>query len=112
MEGIAMKWNLRLAAANRGIWKASELQRMLAERGMVISAGKMSALWSGNPNAVKLHDLDVLCAVLGCGIEELLVPEPDTVAAPAPTTGEQTAAVGESRLVTPRARSGRSLPPR
>ncbi|GAA4290067.1 hypothetical protein GCM10023178_77420 [Actinomadura luteofluorescens] len=25
-----MKWNLRLAAANRGIWKASELQRMLA----------------------------------------------------------------------------------
>ena len=28
-----MKWNLRLAAANRGIWKASELQRMLAEAG-------------------------------------------------------------------------------
>ena len=26
-----MRWNLRLAAANRGIWKASELQRMLAE---------------------------------------------------------------------------------
>jgi DNA-binding Xre family transcriptional regulator len=107
-----MKWNLRLAAANRGIWKASELQRMLAERGMVISAGKMSGLWSGNPNAVKLHDLDVLCAVLGCGIEELLIPEPDTVAAAAPTTDEQTAAVGEPRPVAPRARSGRSLPPR
>jgi hypothetical protein len=28
-----MKWNLRLAAANRGIWKASELQRMLAGHG-------------------------------------------------------------------------------
>ena len=37
-----MKWNLRLAAANRGIWKASELQRLLAEA-LVISAGKMSA---------------------------------------------------------------------
>jgi len=24
-----MKWNLRLAAANRGIWKASEMQRLL-----------------------------------------------------------------------------------
>src|SRR6266568_6067122 len=36
MEGTGpMKWNLRLAAANRGIWKASELQRLLAERGMV-----------------------------------------------------------------------------
>ena len=74
-----MKWNLRLAAANRGIWKASELQRMLAERGLTISAGKMSGLWSGNPNIVKLHDLDVICAVRGCGVDELLLPEPDTV---------------------------------
>ena len=31
-----MKWNLRLAAASRSIWKASELQKMLAEPGMVI----------------------------------------------------------------------------
>jgi DNA-binding Xre family transcriptional regulator len=108
-----MKWNLRLTAANRGIWKASELQRMLAERGLVISAGKMSGLWSGNPNAVKLHDLDVLCAVLGCGVDELLIPEPDTVAAPASATDEKTAAAsGVARPVTPRARTGRSLPPR
>ena len=34
-----MKWNLRLAAANRGIWKASELQRQLAERGMEAFSG-------------------------------------------------------------------------
>ena len=61
-----MKWNLRLAAANRGVWKASELQRMLAARGMVISAGKMSGLWSGNPNTIRLDELDVICAVLGC----------------------------------------------
>ena len=44
-----MRWNLRLAAANQGIWKASELQRLLAEHGLVISAGKMSGLWSGSP---------------------------------------------------------------
>ena len=74
-----MKWNLRLAAANRGIWKASELQRMLAERGMVISAGKMSGLWSGQPNTVKLDELDVICAVLGCDVGELLLPEPVAV---------------------------------
>ncbi|SFG51462.1 helix-turn-helix domain-containing protein [Streptomyces mirabilis] len=77
-----MRWNLRLAAANRGIWKAGELQRMLAERGLVISAGKMSGLWSGQPISVKLADLDVICAVLGCGIDELLVPEPETATAP------------------------------
>ncbi|MBE1592321.1 helix-turn-helix domain-containing protein [Nonomuraea angiospora] len=74
-----MRWNLRLAAANRGIWKASELQRMPAEHGLTISAGKMSGLWPGEPASIKLDDLNVICAVLGCGVEELLIPEPDKV---------------------------------
>ena len=108
-----MRWNMRLAAANRGIWKASELQRLLAERGLVISAGKMSYLWSGQPISLKLDDLDVICAVLGCPIGELLVPEPDKVALPE-NTGRQDAAVasapGQMRVV-PRRRDGRSLPP-
>jgi DNA-binding Xre family transcriptional regulator len=104
-----MKWNLRLAAANRGIWKASELQRLLAERGMVISAGKMSGLWSGQPT-VKLDELDIICAVLGCDVGELLLPEP--VAVPEPAASQDTGAVAEARAVTPRSRTGRSLPPR
>ena len=107
-----MKWNLRLAAANRGIWKASELQRRLAERGMVISAGKMSGLWSGRPNTVRLDELDVICAVLGCGVEELLLPEPETVPQPEPGSGGQAPAVAAARPVTPRPPGGRSLPPR
>jgi len=113
MEGTGpMKWNLRLTAANRGIWKASELQRRLAERGMVISTGKMSGLWSGQPNTIRLDELDVICAVLGCGVEELLLPEPETVPQPQPAGGAQAAAVAEARPVTPRPRGGRSLPPR
>jgi len=91
-----MKWNLRLAAANRGIWKASELQRLLADRGMVISAGKMSGLWSGQPNTVRLDELDVICAVLGCDVGELLLPEP--VAVPEPAASHCPGAVaGSSR---------------
>ena len=109
-----MKWNLRLAAANRGIWKASELQRRLAERGMVISAGKMSGLWSGQPNTIKLDELDVICAVLGCGVEELLLPEPETVPQPQPRPagGQQPRAVAEARPATPRPRGGEPQPPR
>lgn len=103
-----MKWNLRLAAASRGIWKASELQKMLAGRGLVISAGKMSGLWSGNPNAVKLADLDVICAVLGCEIGELLVPEPVPDVLPA---AGRPAAAAATAAVAPRRRDGRSLPP-
>ena len=52
---------------------------MLAEHGLVISAGKMSGLWSGQPVTVKLSDLDVICVVLGCQIGDLLTPETDTV---------------------------------
>ena len=71
-----MKWNLRLAAANRGIWKASEMQQLLAERGLSVSAGKLSGLWSGQPNSIKLDELEVFCAVLDCGVEDLLLREP------------------------------------
>ena len=108
-----MKWNLRLAAANRGIWKASELQRMLAGAGLRISAGKMSGLWSGRPASVKLDDLDVICAVVGCGVEELLIPEPvDTARPDGGQPGEPAAASPQAGpAVTPRRRDRRSLPP-
>src|SRR6476469_4986023 len=96
-----MKWNLRLAAANRSIWKASELQRLLAERGLVISAGKMSGLWSGNPASIKLADLDVICAVLGCGVEELLIPEPETIQAPTSEQHQRRRAVGQEADSSP-----------
>jgi hypothetical protein len=52
---------------------------MLAGRGLVISAGKMSGLWSGDPASIKLSGLDVICAVLGCGVGELLIPGPGRV---------------------------------
>ena len=108
----AMKWNLRLAAANRGIWKASELQRMLAEHGLVISAGKMSGLWSGQPASIKLDDLDVICAVLGCGVEELLIPEPGrcTAATSRNSRSPLRRSPSGGPAVTPKRRDGRIAP--
>jgi DNA-binding Xre family transcriptional regulator len=107
-----MKWNLRLAAANRGIWKASELQRMLADHGLTISAGKLSGLWSGEPASVKLADLNVICAVLGCGVEELLIPEPEKVKRTDERQDQSTAASSSGGPpVTPKRRDGRTLPP-
>jgi DNA-binding Xre family transcriptional regulator len=110
-RSIVVIWNLRLAAANRGIWKASELHRLLAARGLVISAGKMSGLWSGSPASVKLDDLDVICDVLGCGVEELMIPEPVPTAQSEPSTDTGVAAGEPSRFRPQRRRSARSLPP-
>lgn len=106
-----MKWNLRLTAANRGIWKASELQRMLADHGLVISAGKMSGLWSGEPASIKLDDLNVICVVLNCGVEELLITQPEKVQRAGGQEQPMAAASSGSLTVTPKQRDGRTLPP-
>ena len=104
-----MEWNLRMVAAQRGVWRASELRRALAEAGLEISAGKMSHLWSGSPISIRLEDLDVICSVLDCGPNELLVRgDPEKV--------RQKAEVAEvakaTRSVRPSRRGrGRSLPP-
>jgi hypothetical protein len=60
---------------------------------MVISAGKMPGLWSGQPNTIKPA--------------ELLLPEPETAPQPGPTDGERPAAATFPRPVTPRPRGGK-----
>jgi putative transcriptional regulator len=105
-----VRWNLRLAAAQRDIWKASELQRMLAEAGLVISAGKMSNLWSGQPVTIRLDDLEVMCEVLGCEPGDLLVREPGKIRR-AGLADHDTRAVAGGGPVIRRRGGGRSGPP-
>lgn len=105
-----MQWNLRLKAAERGIWKSAQMRRLLADAGLDLSAGKMSSLWAGTPVTIRLDDLDVICAVLDCDPAALLIPEPGKVAARRPER-EQAAGDGPSPTVTPRFGNPRSSPP-
>jgi putative transcriptional regulator len=112
-----MRWNMRMKAAERGIWKSTELRRFLADAGLEISAGKMSALWTGTPTSIRLDDLDVICSVLDCTPADLLLCEPDKVAArrvEASRAAGDTSSPGKSSAnstVTPRLGRNRSLPP-
>ena len=107
-----MDWNLRLAAAQRGIWRSSDLRRLLAEAGLEISAGKMSHLWSGRPISVRLDDLDVICAVLGCEPGDLLVRDPAAARVVGWEAPAATAATADSSSgIRPSRRGGRPLPP-
>lgn len=103
-----MRWNLRMKAAEKGIWKSAELRRMLADAGLEISAGKMSALWTGSPVTVRLDDLDVICSVLGCAPSDLLICEPDKVAARRPA---RTAQASPAPARQPQLGRHRSVPP-
>ena len=76
-----MRWNLRMKAAERGIWKSTEMRRRLAAAGLEISSGKMSYLWIRTPTTIRLDDLEVICSVLDCSPTDLLICEPDVVEA-------------------------------
>ncbi len=114
-----MLWNLRMKAAERGIWKSTDLRRLLADAGMEVSAGKMSALWTGTPTTIRLDDLDVICAVLDCAPTDLLIRQPEQVATRRqqharaagdhPATSD--AAPAPVSTVTPRLGRNRSVPP-
>jgi DNA-binding Xre family transcriptional regulator len=104
-----VRWTLRLKAAEQGIWKSTEMRRRLADAGLEISAGKMSALWTGTPTTIRLDDLDVICHVLNCTPADLLIREPEKVAARWPT--RVAAAAAEGPAVTPRLGRNRTLPP-
>ena len=65
------------------------------------------------PGAHQAVDLDVICAVLGCGVEELLIPEPELVKR-IDERQDQPAVASSSPggpPVTPKRRDGLSLPP-
>ena len=102
-----MRWNLRIRAAQQGIWKSTEMRRRLAAAGLEISHGKMSALWTQTPLSIRLDDLEVICAVLDCTPADLLICEPETVAARRPAEQQTAAKSG----ITPRLGRHTSEPP-
>ena len=102
-----MRWNLRLAAAERGIWKSTEMRHRLAEAGLDVSAGKMSRWWTTTPVSIRLDDLDVICGVLECTPVDLLICEPDKVAAGKPMIAEAATKLG----IVARLGRHRSAPP-
>jgi len=89
---------------------ASKKAKSWFERYRLLFLDDMGIDWHKGP--VKLDDLDVICAVLDCPVEQILIREPDTVPDPA-SRPERQAAVNTSTAsaVTPRRRDGRSLPP-
>ena len=105
-----MRWNLRMVAAERGIWKSTELRRRLAEAGLEISGGKMSGLWTGTPTMIRLDDLDIICSVLDCSPAELMIREPEKVAARRPQA-VRAASDGPPPAIVPRLGRNRSAPP-
>ena len=87
------------------------MRRLLADAGLDLSAGKMSALWAGTPTTIRLDDLDVICTVLECDAAALLIREPEKVAARRPQREQVATAERASPMVSPRFGTPKSAPP-
>ena len=108
-----MRWNLRMKAAERGIWKSTELRRLLADAGLEITEADLRV--AIGPNTIRLDELDVICAVLGCTPADVLIAEPETVQLQRPVQQAVNDAggsgTGRSSRVAPRRGKGRTTPP-
>lgn len=110
----ALRWRLRMAAAQREVWTGAQLRRLLAEKaGLELSAASVSALLTNQPSQLKLNTLAALCTALDCTPNDLL--ELDASAgAPAASAGTQTTAGSPAdgpHAGTTRARGGARTPP-
>lgn len=106
-----MRWNMRMKAAERGIWKSSEFRRRLADAGLEISATKMYGLWTGTPTTIRLEDLEVICAVLDCEPNDLLIREPEKLDAQRPARTASDEQPENPARVRPRLGRDRPAPP-
>ncbi|WP_009998751.1 helix-turn-helix domain-containing protein [Streptomyces clavuligerus] len=107
-----------MVAAQRDLWRPTEVLAAFQQVGFNPSLSKVAALWGGTPVTVRLDDLDLMCAALDCTVADLLQAEPVAGAQPADDVGE--VAVGSEvrppglLRPVPRGRHGggpRSLPP-
>ncbi|MFH8991638.1 helix-turn-helix domain-containing protein [Streptomyces sp. NPDC017940] len=113
-----MKWNLRMVAAQRDLWRPTEVLAAFTEVGFTPSLSKVAAMWGGTPISVRLDDLDKICAALNCTPGDLLQAEPLDAALAPPEHGQKAVGAEEARPgpVRPTPRTGRrggprSLPP-
>ena len=104
---MRISWKLRMTAAQKGVWTGTELRRLLADRaGMDISSASVSALFTKQPNQIKLTTLIALCTALECTPNDLFEVDTKPVEARVvkPLTPQQPAKAAI-------AGRGRSLPP-
>ncbi|WP_207843918.1 helix-turn-helix domain-containing protein [Williamsia soli] len=106
-----MKWNLRMVAAQRDIWRPTQLLKAFEEVGFEPSLSKVAALWSHSPVTVRLDDLDKICAALDCTVDELMQAEPLAGAGAVDTKPRAVGEADKQYRPVPRTKGRRSLPP-
>lgn len=70
----SVKWHLRELLAKRGIFITSDLQPLLAKRGVELSREQVYRLVTQKPERLSTSTLAALCRILDCTPSDLLEP--------------------------------------
>ena len=88
------EWNLRKMMADRGLFSTTDLRPALEERGIHLSPSQVYRLVVDKPERLNLKALMALMDILGCRMDELVVPVADRRAPGKKTAGQDRAAPG------------------
>lgn len=69
---VGYAWRLREVMASRGIFTATQIVPLLADRGIDLSASQVHRLVSGTPERLSLQVLSAFCDILDCTPAELV----------------------------------------
>lgn len=72
--GLDFEWKLREVMAIRGMFATTDLRPLLAERGVQLSASQIYRLVVDKPERLNMQVLMALLDVLGCRLDDLIVP--------------------------------------
>ena len=67
-------WHLRTKMAERGMFATTDLQPLLAERGIALSREQTYRLVTGQPQRLSMATLIALCDILECTPNDLIEP--------------------------------------
>lgn len=74
MKQMDYVWHLRAKMAEQGMFATTDLQPLLAERGIALSREQTYRLVTGQPQRLSMSILVALCDILGCMPNDLIEP--------------------------------------
>ncbi|WP_454850033.1 helix-turn-helix domain-containing protein [Promicromonospora soli] len=95
---VTMRWNLRQIMATKGMFKTSDLDGPLRERGVELSRSMIHKVVTGTPQRINVELLAALCDILDCTPNDLLELQVEQARQPRAASGGTTG-IGDLRPV-------------
>ena len=99
---IGYRWHLRQLMATKGMFATTDLQPLLAERGVELSPVQVYRLVVHTPERLNLQTLAALCDILQCSPAELIEPVLEAPAARAKAASEAAGPAPKKQGLRPR----------